>query len=940
MSLSPGRYAWPAIGPVQRFFRWLESSISHRITAAALVLTLAVSLAIGSVSFLMSRGLIENRISQELASEAELAGRQMEFALNTLVVDLSGLASNAMLGNSFADSLGRDAYLAPFLRDYSAPIGVDTTLTLYDFLGRPIAGTAEKPRSYERAPWLAQVIDGGRAHSEIVRGADGRHRLVMARPVVYPSTGLIEGALVMETHLDDAFIKATSFLKSDLGRCLKDERGETLVQAGPLQHDDLVTVTHPIEFSSLLLPYQLRIEISGERARILAPLYRTAYAYAGFAIFILPVVVWSSRKIGERLTVGLSQLSAAAGSVSAGNNEDIPLPVSGRDEVARLTAAFNTMIGKIRESHRELERRVVERTVKLHAINSALEREILGRRRTEEQLRVAANAIESAAEGIIICDLDQKIVSVNRAFTAITGYQPEDVLGQTPEILCSEEQTPAGLIDTARTVRAQGHWKGELWSRKKSGENYLEERSVSSIQDGRGTITNFVIVFSDITKHKKDEQHLAFLAHHDLLTHLPNRTFFQQKCEEALQRAVRHKAQCAVMFIDLDHFKIINDSLGHAAGDELLRGVAGRLQKSVRKTDTVARFGGDEFAVLLDDIREAEDAAFVAGKILERLSASFLVSGHEIYVSASLGISCFPLDGQDALALIKNSDAAMYVAKDHGGNNYRFFSAEMHSMALEALMMASSLRLAIERSEFFLDYQPRFDLRSGRTTGVEALVRWRHPDRGTVMPGQFIGIAEKTGLIERLGEWVVESACAQMMAWRAAGTAPPRMAVNLSARQFKQPDLIERISSILKATGLEAGALELELTESMVMQDPQRAAVTLERLKQMGVSIAIDDFGTGYSSLNYLKRFPIDYIKIDQSFVRGVPMDAEDAGITRAIIAIGKTLGLKLIAEGIETTEQLKFLEDAGCDEGQGFLISRPLAPEKIGEFMQCESRS
>jgi len=412
-------------------------------------------------------------------------------------------------------------------------------------------------------------------------------------------------------------------------------------------------------------------------------------------------------------------------------------------------------------------------------------------------------------------------------------------------------------------------------------------RSISAVRDDTGQVVNYIILCSDVTKQKEDETRLQFLAHHDPLTGLPNRTQFQQRCEEALMRAARREAKVAVMFVDLDHFKTVNDSLGHSHGDELLRNVATRLQECTRKTDTVARLGGDEFTILLAEVADSGDVAFIAKKIADRLSASFVIAGHEVYVSASVGISCYPEDGESASVLIKNADAAMYAAKEQGRNNYQFFSAEMNTQALETLMMASSLRLAVERDELILEYQPRLDLATGKVTGAEALVRWNHPNLGRIMPSQFIGLAEKTGLIDPIGEWVLRRACTQMVEWRRTGVALPRVAVNISARQFRHPDFTERIAAILAETGMDPSSLEVEVTESMVMHDPQRTTVILERLKERDVVVAIDDFGTGYSSLSYLKRFPIDYIKIGQSFVRGIPQDAEDVGIVRAIQEAG-----------------------------------------------------
>jgi diguanylate cyclase (GGDEF)-like protein len=390
----------------------------------------------------------------------------------------------------------------------------------------------------------------------------------------------------------------------------------------------------------------------------------------------------------------------------------------------------------------------------------------------------------------------------------------------------------------------------------------------------------------------------------------------------------------AVVLLDLDHFKTINDSLGHATGDLLLEAVAVRLAARVRETDTVARLGGDEFALLLDDTKGPQAAAVVGRALIDALAAPFELVGHQLYVTASLGVACYPQDGSDAESLLKNADTAMYGAKAEGRNNCRFFSQEMNARALETLVLGTSLRLALQRDELFLHYQPQYRLASGLPTGVEALLRWRHPEHGLVPPSRFIPLAEESGLIEPIGEWVLRTACRQMRAWRDAGLPLQRVAVNLSARQFRHPDLLQHVADVLDETGLAARHLELEVTESMVMQHPEDAAAVLAQLKATGITIAIDDFGTGYSSLSYLKRLPIDILKIDQSFVRGVPQDADDVAIIRAIIAMAKSLKLGLIAEGIEDADQRAFLEREGCEVGQGYLFSRPAAADAIERLL------
>ncbi len=914
---------------------WLDASIAHRITASALGLTLAIGAAIGGGSYLVSHKLLEDAISRELANEATLAARQVGSTLNILHADLSRLSSNGILVRALADLSVRDAYLATFFKDYSGPARLSATLTLHDSLGRPITGTGNDTRpSYEHALWLKRVINLGFTYTEITRDDDTR-QLMIAKPVPSPSAGTHAGILVMRIPVDDMFKRAMSSFTGELVRRLKTGRGETLAETHSRPLSAPISAEQQVDLDGAALPGQFRVEVVGERAEILTPLRWLAAGYAVAAGILLLIVLRVSRHLGPRLTSGLARLSEATSSVSAGHAAHPELPVKGQDEVARLAAAFNTMIGSVNDLHREIDSRVVERTGMLQDMNSALVKEILSHKKTGEQLHVAANAIENAAEGVIIFDAEEKVVSVNKAFTRITGYSPEEVLGKTPDALVSGEQASAMRSEISKIVLENGHWKGELWSSKKNGESYLEERSVSAVKDDDGRIVNFIILFSDVTKQKEDERRLQFLAHHDPLTGLANRNLFQHRCEEALLRANRKNSKAAVIFIDLDHFKTVNDSLGHTSGDELLRNVAVRVQDCVRKTDTVARLGGDEFTVLLNEVSDSGDIALISKKILDRLSESFTIAGHEIFVSASVGVSCYPDDGHNAPTLIKNADAAMYAAKEQGRNNYQFFSAEMNAQALEALMMASSLRLAIEREELLLEYQPRIDLHSEKVMGVEALVRWNHPNLGRIMPAQFIGIAEKTGLIDALGEWVLRKACQQIVEWRQRGPAPLRVAVNLSARQFRQADLTERIAATLRETGVEADALEVEVTESMVMHDPQSAAVVLERLKEMGVAVAIDDFGTGYSSLSYLKRFPIDYIKIDQSFIRGIPLDPEDMGITSAIIAMAKTLGVRLIAEGVDNVEQLAFLKKEGCNEGQGYLISVPIPADAITRFLE-----
>jgi diguanylate cyclase (GGDEF)-like protein/PAS domain S-box-containing protein len=438
---------------------------------------------------------------------------------------------------------------------------------------------------------------------------------------------------------------------------------------------------------------------------------------------------------------------------------------------------------------------------------------------------------------------------------------------------------------------------------------------------------------------KLAEDQLRFVATHDSLTDLPNRSMFNERLRHALHQSTRYNRGIAVMFIDIDRFKLVNDSLGHSAGDRLLQDCAGRLIECLRESDTVARLGGDEFVVMVENFTAPKDAIAVAQKILTGLARPFFVDGQEFLMSASIGISTFPDDGKDAETLLKNADIAMYRAKDLGRNNYQFYSAQMNKHTFERLAMESSLRRAIERNEFLLHYQPKLDLRNGAISGVEALIRWQHPDWGMVSPAQFIPLAEETGLIVQIGEWVLKTACEQNKRWRDQGIPPMRVAVNLSARQFAQKTLLSDIAKTIAQSGLTPDCLELEITESLVMTNPEHATEILHKLKAMGISLSIDDFGTGYSSLAYLKRFPIDCVKIDRSFIKDIPAEADDMAITRGVIALGHSLRLKVVAEGVETVEQQDFLRSNGCDEMQGFLFSKPLPAEEVTALLRTHTK-
>ncbi len=565
--------------------------------------------------------------------------------------------------------------------------------------------------------------------------------------------------------------------------------------------------------------------------------------------------------------------------------------------------------------------------------------DISERVRAEAKLRQAASVFESTTEGVVITDPGCRIVAVNHSFSAITGYDEAEVLGRTPRLLKSGRHDESFYQAMWASIVQSGTWRGEIWNRRKNGELYPEWLTINAVRNEAGELANYVGVFTDISPLKQSEAKLEHLAHYDPLTDLPNRLLLGAHLDHAIRRAERDGTLLSLLFIDLDHFKTVNDGLGHPAGDRMLQEVAQRLVQCVRGEDTVARLGGDEFVITLESLEKSDMASVVADKILVALARPFDLDGHVVFVGASIGISTYPADGRDAASLLQNADAAMYQSKEDGRNTYRFYSAEMTRSARGRLVLEASLRHAIEQQEFVLHYQPQVDVASGEIVGVEALVRWDHPISGMIAPSRFIPLAEETGLIVPLGEWVLFTACTQAVAWLEEVDMPPlSVAVNLSPRQFRQTNLAGHVRAVLDATGLPPNLLELEITESAVMENAEQAIATLQALKSLGIQISIDDFGTGYSSLAYLKRYPIDKLKIDQSFMRDIPQDRSDMEIAATIIAMSRNLHLKVLAEGVESEAQLAFLQIHGCDTYQGYLCSRPMPAEDLPDWVSARA--
>ena len=555
---------------------------------------------------------------------------------------------------------------------------------------------------------------------------------------------------------------------------------------------------------------------------------------------------------------------------------------------------------------------------------------------SERNTRLAAKVFEYSGEAILISDPENHIVSVNSAFTRITGYTQQEVVGKPPSMLNSGRHDQAFYDEMWEAIRRAGHWQGEVWNRRKNGEIYPEWLTITTMLDEHGKLANYIGIFSDVTERKKSEDSIRHLAQHDALTDLPNRLLLSDRLSQAIAASDRSGQPFALMFIDLDRFKNINDSLGHNAGDLLLQEVSLRLTSSVRATDTVSRQGGDEFVILATDVEDTGAVANLAEKLIQIISQSYHIDEHVLTVTPSIGIALYPDDGQDAETLLRNADAAMYCAKNNGRNNFQFFTQDMNTRALEFLLMENDLRSALEHNEFLLFYQPQVDAKSGSMVGMEALVRWQHPQQGLISPAKFIPVAEESGLIMPLGSWVLHEACRQNKAWQDAGHAAMSVAVNLSAIQFRNVDIVQTVRDALDETGLEPQYLELEVTESAIMQGAEDVIATLINLKQMGVKLSVDDFGTGYSSLSYLKRFPIDKLKVDQSFVRDILKDANDAQICCAVISLAHSLRLLVIAEGVEHAPQLAYLQKKKCNIVQGFYVGRPVPASEFTNLLKA----
>jgi len=643
---------------------------------------------------------------------------------------------------------------------------------------------------------------------------------------------------------------------------------------------------------------------------------------------ILSVLIAAMLLLERKLTRPVAMLSAILKQItqtSEGLNKRMPTGL--KHEIGTICIGINRMLDNLQKtmvSHDHLETLINQRTTELT-------QEIAERKQAEEQLRLAATVFETTSEGIMVTDINNRFKAVNSAFCRMTGYSEDEIIGQDPQLLRSNRHDAIFYETLWAALTSRGHWAGEVWSRRKNGEVFPTWLSIATVPTGEhNESVQYVAILRDITEQKQDEEQILLQATYDSLTNLPNRTLFLERLSDALATIRRQEGILALLFIDLDNFKSVNDTLGHDKGDLLLQQAAHRLKTCIREVDTVARFGGDEFTVILQMIDSANSAAQVAEKIIQTFATPFLLDGNEAYIGASIGISLSPHDSAEPAVLLRNADIAMYQAKAVGRNQYYFFTEEINENAQARMNMELDLRRAIERNEFSLCYQPIINLSTGCISGLEALIRWHHPENGYITPDKFIPLAEETGLINSIGEWALKTACQQGQQWIKEGMMPLVISVNLSSRQMMTGRMVDTLEKILTETQYPTEFLVLEITESLLLEDTATTTQQLHKLKEMGIKLSIDDFGTGHSSLSYLKRFPVGTIKIDKSFIQDMANLSEDASLVQAIIAMSHSLGLSTIAEGVEDNDQLTLIRTLECDFVQGYYFSKPLQPHEL----------
>lgn len=665
--------------------------------------------------------------------------------------------------------------------------------------------------------------------------------------------------------------------------------------------------------------------------------FRTLIDHAPEAIFVLntceQTIVQTNQQLSTLLGFTEAELTKAHLTDLLTDSQDIQSAID-RCLKGEVTCVEWRLV---RHHHSPIicEVRLVQLPSSGHNLIRASLLDITNRKQSEIQMRKLSRALEQTGDAIIITDQQGTIEYVNPTFEEMSGYHSDEIIGQNNNILSSGKHTDAFYRDLWLTITHGNVFNAVFTNRRKDGSVYYEEKTISPLKDDSGKITHFISSGRDISERMEIQERMQYLAHHDALTELPNRLLLFDRLEQAIYRCTRSKGLFSILFLDLDRFKIINDTLGHDTGDLVLQKVASRLREELRATDTIARLGGDEFAILLEDVKSISDVTKVAQNIINTLSKPIHVHQHELYITTSIGISTFPADGEDANHLLKNADIAMYQAKHLGKDTYQIYDKNMNALTDKHFTLEKELRQALENDQFEVYYQPKIDLQTQQIIGSEALLRWIHPAMGIISPADFIPLLEETGMIIDVGEWVMHTVCQQVKHWLAMDLNPGKVAVNLSVRQFSSPDIESKLIDIIKQNELSTDMIEIEITESLLIKNQNSAQRVLASLSQNQISLALDDFGTGYSSLSYLKRFPIDVLKIDQSFIRDLLHNPDDTALVNSIIAMAKALNLMIVAEGIETKEQYDHLAQQGCEIGQGYLISRPIDKVQFTHFLR-----
>jgi diguanylate cyclase (GGDEF)-like protein/PAS domain S-box-containing protein len=910
-------HAWlPSASPWRWLKNWLAASIANRIMVAAAMLALGVMVLIGVISHLVISNLMAQRLELQLQSYAHMRAARVASLLEAIDRDLVQLASTTLVTNALSDSVGREQYLAPFLSDYRAPAGTAVRIHLLDFRAEPLVLLIDDPAfTYRGAPWTAIVLATGKPYVTLESQGPNKRWLTIVHPVVYPATGTVEGFLIAQVALGAALSVYGVEEPFPVSYRLLAGGDQLLAQTGSMpsgegQSEAVAVLKLPPHYA----PLQLKVAVSAPTKTANLPLDSLLAAYLLAWPLILLWALWGSIRISRRLTAPLLTLSKAAARATLENLDDLQVPATGRDEVGRLGSALALMVRRLRAAYRKMENHLSE-------------------------LHLAAKVFNNSSEGIFLLDQAFRIVRVNDALARITGYGAAECIGQPLYQMIPVMGEAQGYPRAVEDLGPAGRWEGEVFTLRKDGTPYISWLRLSLETGSRLRSQVCIGMVADITERKEQQKHIQYLATHDPLTELPNRVLLHDRLGQAITRATRSRDMLGVVFLDLDRFKMANDNHGHSFGDKILQEVAMRLRRILRSSDTVARFGGDEFVILTPDLKNLRDAERVLRKIVHAFASPFSISGKEVRLTCSIGFACYPIDGEDAETLLSRADLAMYQAKEAGGNGYAFYTPEMSAAALEQAALEDALHRALACNELTLYFQPIVELNGGRMSGLEALVRWNHPQLGLLSPGRFIPAAEQNGLIVPLGEWVLRSACAHAAAWDRQGLPPIQLAVNVSARQFQQKDFVHTTRRILEETGFDPQRLKLEITESLIMRGAENFIAVLAALRKLGLKLAIDDFGTGYSSLSYLHHFPIDELKIDSSFLQGIGSKGEDATVPRAIISLAHSLGLTVTAEGVETEAQVRFLVAHRCDQAQGYYFAKPDGPEVAVALLRSDHR-